>query len=123
MNVCLMNLRKLKLCPRSNGFQMPSIVNYLEKDFKINWLAIFVELFCKLKTTRKLTTNCHFNSPKAFLTFSFISLTIFTFKLTPIILYKYLCLCFNKSALYWTFCQSLLWSSIPERRKTQLHKN
>jgi hypothetical protein len=40
-----------------------------------------------------------------------------------IILYKYLCLCFNKSVLYWSFCQSLLWSSIRGRSKTQLYEN
>ncbi len=26
----------------------------------------------------------------------------------PLFLYKYPCLCFNKSVLNWTFCQSLL---------------
>ncbi len=40
-----------------------------------------------------------------------------------LILYKHLRLCFDKSVLYWTFCQSLLQSSIWEKRKTQLHKN
>jgi hypothetical protein len=40
-----------------------------EKDLKNNWLAIFIELFCKLKTTRKLRTKYCFNSPETSLTF------------------------------------------------------
>ncbi len=79
----------------------------VEKVLKINRFAIFIKLFSNLKTTRKLKTNCHFNSPETSPTFYFISLMIFIFKLTPIILIKYLCLWFDKLVLYWTFCQLL----------------
>jgi hypothetical protein len=35
-------------------------------------------------------------------------------------LYKLICLCFNKSVLYWTFCQSLLRSIIQEKKKNPI---
>jgi len=41
------------------------------RDGKNNPLTIFVKTFSKLKTTGKLETNCHFNSPVPSPTFSF----------------------------------------------------
>jgi hypothetical protein len=39
---------------------------------------------------------------------SFILINAFGFDQSHHFLYKYLCLCFNKSVLNWTFCQSFL---------------
>ncbi len=42
------------------------------------------------------------------LTISFILINAFRFNQCHHFMYKYLCPCFNKSVLIWTFCQSLL---------------
>jgi hypothetical protein len=81
--------------------QFWQVIKILEKDLKIiGWI------FCRtiLQIKNKL---CHFNFPLEVSFIVFILFNAFRLNQCHHLLYKYLCLCFNKSVLNWTLCQSL----------------
>jgi len=79
------------------------------KDLKNNQLNIFDRTISQIKNKLQIkNTNNHFNFPKTIHNFLSILINPSFFYQHQYFLYKFLCLCFNKSVLKLTFCQSLL---------------